>query len=85
MDAALLQVQLQVLSLSLLLASDQEKQGKLVAPGPVSNAAFLGLELYEKYGGSKKLWLPQALAERSPITPKDLDEMLNFFENSDID
>jgi hypothetical protein len=85
MDAGLLQVQLQVFSLSLLLASDQEKQGKLIAPGSVSNAAFLGLELYGKYGGSKKLRLSQALAERSSITAKDLDEMLYFFENSDID
>ncbi len=85
MDAGLLQVQLQVFSLSLLLASDQEKQGKLIAPGSVSNAAFLGLELYGKYGGSKKLRLSQALAEGSSITAKDLDEMLYFFENSDID
>jgi hypothetical protein len=85
MDAALLQVQLQVLSLSVLLVSREEKQGKLIAPGPVSNAAFLGLELYEKYGGSKKLRLPQALAQGSSITVKDLDEMLDFFENSEID
>jgi hypothetical protein len=85
MDAALLQVRLQVLSLSILLASDEEKQGKLIAPGPVSNAAFLGLELYGKYGGSKQLRLSQALAEGSSITAKDLDEMLDFFENSDID
>ena len=85
MDAGLLQVQLQVLSISLLLASDQEKQGKLIAPGPVSNAAHTGLELYRKYGGRKKLRLSQALAEGSPITAKDLDEMLDFFKNSDID
>ena len=29
--------------------------------------------------------LSQALAEGSSITAKDLDEMLYFFENSDID
>jgi hypothetical protein len=85
MDAGLLQVQLQVFSLSLLLASDQEKQGKLIAPGPVQNEASWGLELYGKHGGSKKLRLSQALAEGSAITAKDLDEILDFFENSDID
>jgi|GEM_PF-4148905 len=85
MDAALLKVQLQVFSLSLLLDSRQEQQGKLIAPMPVRNAAFSGLELYEKYGGSKKLRLSQALAEGSPITAKDIDEMLNFFENTEID
>ena len=85
MDAGLLQVQLQVLSLSLLLTSDREKQGKLIAPVPVSNAAYTGLELYRKYGGSKKLRLSQALAQRSSITAKDIDEMLDFFENSNID
>jgi hypothetical protein len=73
------------LSLSVLLASRQEQQGKLIAPGPVSNAAITGLELYGKHGGSKKLRLSQALADRSSITAKDLDEMLDFFENSDID
>lgn len=85
MDAALLQVQLQLFSLSLLLASRQEKQGKLIPPDAVNNAAFLGLELYGKYGGSKQLRLSQALAEGSPISAKDLDEMLDFFENSGID
>ena len=29
--------------------------------------------------------LSQALAERSSITAKDIDEMLDFFENSSID
>jgi hypothetical protein len=85
MNAALLQVQLELFSLSLLLASDQEKQCKLIPPVPVISAAFVGLELYGKYGGSKKLRLSQALAEGSPITPKDIDEMLDFFENSGID
>ncbi len=84
MDANL-QLQFQVFCLSLLLASRQEEQGKLIAPGPVSNAAISGLELYGKHGGSKKLRLSQALAEGSSITAKDLDEMLDFFENSDID
>ncbi len=85
MDAGLLQVQLQVFSLSVLLASRQEQQGKLIAPLPVNNAAHTGLELYRKYGGSKKIRLSQALVEGSSITAKDLDEMLDFFENSDID
>jgi len=31
------------------------------------------------------LRLSQALAEGSPITAKDLDEMLDFFENTEID
>lgn len=29
--------------------------------------------------------LSQALAEASPITPDDIDEMLDFFENTEID
>ncbi|MBD1809763.1 hypothetical protein H6F98_30580 [Microcoleus sp. FACHB-SPT15] len=84
MDATL-QVQFQLFSLSLLLASRQEQQGKLIAPIPVQNEASRGLELYGKHGGSKKLRLSQALAEGSPITAKDLDEMLDFFENTEID
>lgn len=32
-----------------------------------------------------RLRLSQALVEASPIAPKDIDEMLDFFENSEID
>jgi hypothetical protein len=85
MEAACLQMQLQILSLSLLLASHQEEQDKLIAPLSVRNATVLGLELYEKYGGRKKLRLSQALAQGSPITPQDIDQMLDFFENSNIE
>jgi hypothetical protein len=94
MDAAILvQVQLEILSLSLLVASlkeeeangSKEEQARLTAPESVKKAAQLGISLYEQYGGRKELRLPQALAQEKPITFKDIDEMLDFFENSQID
>lgn len=94
MDAAIiLKIQIELLSLSLLVASlkeeeangSKEEQARLTAPLSVKKAANLGLSLYEQYGGSKELRLSQALAQEKPITFKDIDEMWDFFENSEID
>jgi hypothetical protein len=82
--SSMIPVQIAVLSLSILLAS-QEEEGRVIPPVSVQEAAQLGLRLYEQYGGSKKLRLPQALADGDSVTSKDIDEILDFFENAEID
>jgi hypothetical protein len=83
--SSMIPVQMALLSLSILLASRQEEEGSVIPPVSVQEAAQLGLRLYEQYGGSKKLRLPQALADGDSVTSKDIDEILDFFENAEID
>lgn len=83
--SSIIPIQIAALSLSILLASRQEEEGSVIAPPSVQNAAELGLRLYEEYGGGKKLRLPQALADGDSVTSKDIDEILDFFENAEID
>ena len=83
--SSIIPIQIAALSLSILLASHQEEKGSVIAPVSVQNAAKLGLRLYERYGGDKKLRLPQALADGKRITFQDIDEILDFFENAEID
>ena len=87
------QIHIAALSLMLLLASrkqeeangSQEEEVRLIPPVSVQKEAQLGIYLYEKYGGREKFRLPQALAQASPITLKDIDEILDFFENNEFD
>ncbi|MBD2013739.1 hypothetical protein H6F96_07075 [Microcoleus sp. FACHB-53] len=87
------QIHIAALSLMLLLASrkeeeangSQEEEVSLIPPVSVQEAAQLGIYLYEKYGGREKFRLPQALAQASPITLKDIDEISDFFENNEFD
>ncbi len=65
--------------------SSQEEEEKLLPPEPVSTMAQLGIHLYEKYGGTQKFRLPQVLAQGVPISIKDIYEILDFFENTEID
>jgi hypothetical protein len=83
--STIIPIQIAALSLSILLASRQEEEGNVIAPLLVQNAAKLGLSLYERYGGDKKLRLPQALANGKRVTSQDIDEILDFFENAEID
>ena len=83
--SSIIPIQIAALSLSILLASHQEEKGSVIAPVSVQNAAKLGLRLYERYGGDKKLRLPQALADGKRITFQDIDEILDFFENAEVD
>lgn len=83
--AKILQTQLALLSLSLLVASSEEKKAKLVPPTAASEAASLGLALYELYvgeAGTDDLQLPQALASQSSLAFQDIHKMLDFFENT---
>ena len=83
--SSIIPIQIAALSLSIRVASRQEEEGKVIAPPSVQSAAYLGLSLYERYGGGKELRLPQALADGKRITSKDIDEILDFFENAEID
>jgi hypothetical protein len=83
--SSIIPIQIAALSLSILLANRQEEERSVIAPVSVQSAAKLGLSLYERYGGSEKLRLPQALADGKRITSEDIDEILDFFENAEID
>ncbi|MBD1906337.1 hypothetical protein NDI37_24310 [Funiculus sociatus GB2-A5] len=83
--SSVIPIQIAALSLSILLASRQEEESSVITPLLVQNAANLGLSLYERYGGDKKLRLPQALADGKRLTFQDIDEILDFFENAEID
>ena len=85
LGSSIIPIQIAALSLSILLASRQEEEGSVIAPVSVQGPAKLGLSLYERYGGSEKLRLPQALADGKRITSEDIDEILDFFENAEID
>jgi hypothetical protein len=41
---------------------------------------FWGLSYMKNMEAGQKLRLSQALAQGSPITPQDIDQMLDFFE-----
>lgn len=83
------QTQSALFALTVILASSEEEEkdeeAGCLPPISVQNAADTGIYLYKKYGGTKNLRLPQSLAEGSSITSKDLDEMLDFFEDAEID
>lgn len=88
-----IQIHIAALSLMLLLASrkeeeangSQEEEVSLIPPASVQEVAQLGIYLYEKYGGREQFRLPQALAQATPITLKDIDELLDFFEHNEFD
>jgi hypothetical protein len=65
--------------------SSQAEEEKLLPPEQASAWAQLGIHLYEKYGGTQKFRLPQVLAQGIPISIKDIYEILDFFENTEID
>lgn len=65
--------------------SSQDEQDKLFPPETVSQAAERGIYLYEKYGGTQKFRIPQLLASASPISIRDIYEILDYFENNEFD
>lgn len=85
LTTTIIQAQVALLFLSLSIASQEESKTGSIAPLPVRNAVWKGIELYELYGGKKELRLPKALGEGELLTHKDIDEILDFFENTEID
>lgn len=65
--------------------SRQDEREKLLPPELASKSAQLGIELYEEYGGREQFRIPQILAERDPLSVKEIYEVLEFFENTEID
>ncbi len=65
--------------------SSQDEQEKLLPPEAVSQTAERGIYLYEKYGGRQKFRIPQLLAQATPISIKDIYEILDYFENNEFD
>jgi hypothetical protein len=65
--------------------SSQDEEEKLFPPEAVSQAAERGIYLYEKYGGTQKFRIPQLLAQATPISIKDIYQILDFFENNEFD
>lgn len=93
MNLSLLQAQLLLFSISSSMTtlkaqqaeSRQDEREKLLPPELASKSARLGIELYEEYGGKEKFRIPQILAERDPLSVKEIYEVLDFFENTEID
>lgn len=82
-----LQCQLALLSLQIAAAKSDKAAKTLsaIATEEVAKEAQRGLNMYFQHGGSEKLRIPEALAHREPLNAEDIDEILAFFENEDID
>jgi hypothetical protein len=65
--------------------SSQDEEEKLCPPEAASKTAERGIYLYEKYGGTQKFRIPQLLAQASPISSRDIYEILDYFENNEFD
>jgi hypothetical protein len=65
--------------------SSQDKEEMLMPPEAVRYAAKRGIDLYEKYGGVEDFRIPRLLAQATPISIKDIYQILDFFETHEFD
>lgn len=93
MNLSFLKAQLLLLSISSSITtlkaeqanSRQDEKEKLLPPELASKSAQLGIKLYEEYGGRENFRIPQILAQENPLSVKEIYEILEFFENTEID
>lgn len=64
--------------------SSQDEEEMLMPPDAVRSVADLGIYLYENYGGTQKFRIPHLLAQATPISIKDIYEILDFFETNEF-
>jgi hypothetical protein len=65
--------------------SSQDEEEMLMPPEAVRYAADQGIYLYEKYGGVEDFRIPRLLAQATPISIKDVYQILDFFETNEFD
>lgn len=81
MLTSIFKAQIAALSLTLSLAEVDAKDYELIPPEAVRNVAQRGLALHQKFGKGKNAILAEAIVSEKSLTSKDINEMLDFFEN----
>ena len=79
MLTSIFKAQIAALSLTLSLAEMDTKDYELIPPEPIRNVAKRGLALHQKFGKGKNAVLAEAIASEKSLSSKDIEKMLEFF------
>lgn len=86
LKTTIFKAQLELFSLSLQLATRIDKEeAKRIPPLGAYNSAQAGVELHKKFGGGMNLTLARAIAKGRPLTDEEIDKIVDFFENYQLD